>query len=91
MCKLCFILKEVETLEDKELLSVAQMKARRITESFENPFRMVGDDVNDPQYCVQSVGGTVFISLLCDFSIYPPVTCMLMRMQSLTPPRKYLR
>lgn len=45
MYELCFTLKERETLEDKELFSVAQMKARRITESFENPFRMVGDDV----------------------------------------------
>uniref|UniRef100_A0A8D0D3H4 Exosome complex component 10 n=1 Tax=Sander lucioperca TaxID=283035 RepID=A0A8D0D3H4_SANLU len=33
-------LKELETQNDHESLSVAQMKARRIIECFENPFRM---------------------------------------------------
>uniref|UniRef100_A0A3B4TS64 Exosome complex component 10 n=1 Tax=Seriola dumerili TaxID=41447 RepID=A0A3B4TS64_SERDU len=33
-------LKELETKNDQESLSVAHMKARRIIESFENPFRM---------------------------------------------------
>uniref|UniRef100_A0A8D0D3H0 Exosome complex component 10 n=1 Tax=Sander lucioperca TaxID=283035 RepID=A0A8D0D3H0_SANLU len=34
------LLKELETQNDHESLSVAQMKARRIIECFENPFRM---------------------------------------------------
>lgn len=38
------LLKELETQSDQESLPVAQMKARRIIESFENPFRMVRDD-----------------------------------------------
>uniref|UniRef100_A0A669DBD3 Exosome complex component 10 n=1 Tax=Oreochromis niloticus TaxID=8128 RepID=A0A669DBD3_ORENI len=37
---LCFLLKEVEIKDDQESSSAAQMKARRIIESFENPFRM---------------------------------------------------
>uniref|UniRef100_A0A3Q4GGP4 Exosome complex component 10 n=1 Tax=Neolamprologus brichardi TaxID=32507 RepID=A0A3Q4GGP4_NEOBR len=37
---LCFMLKEVEIKDDQESSSAAQMKARRIIESFENPFRM---------------------------------------------------
>lgn len=39
-----FFLKEPETQNDPESLPVGQMKARRIIESFENPFRMVRDD-----------------------------------------------
>uniref|UniRef100_A0A8C2XFY6 Exosome complex component 10 n=1 Tax=Cyclopterus lumpus TaxID=8103 RepID=A0A8C2XFY6_CYCLU len=35
-----FFLKELETPNDQDSHSVAQMKARRIIESFENPFRM---------------------------------------------------
>uniref|UniRef100_A0A4W6CD38 Exosome complex component 10 n=1 Tax=Lates calcarifer TaxID=8187 RepID=A0A4W6CD38_LATCA len=35
-----FLSKELETKNDEESLSVAHMKARRIIESFENPFRM---------------------------------------------------
>uniref|UniRef100_A0A3P8TKG1 Exosome complex component 10 n=1 Tax=Amphiprion percula TaxID=161767 RepID=A0A3P8TKG1_AMPPE len=38
--ELCFILKEVEKKDAQKSLSVAQMKARQITESFQNPFRM---------------------------------------------------
>lgn len=44
MLDLCLRLKELETPKDPESLPVAQMKARRIIESFENPFRMVGGD-----------------------------------------------
>lgn len=44
MWELWFLLKETETQTDQESLNVAQMKARRIIESFENPFRMVRDD-----------------------------------------------
>lgn len=40
--ELCFCLKETLTPK-RESLSVAQMKAQRIEETFENPFRMVGD------------------------------------------------
>lgn len=40
--ELCFCLKETLTPKS-ESLSVAQMKAQRIEETFENPFRMVGD------------------------------------------------
>lgn len=39
----CFVLKEPEVHTEQNSLSVAQMKARRIIESFENPFRMVGN------------------------------------------------
>lgn len=42
--ELCFCLKETETPKG-ESLSVAQMKAQRIEETFENPFRMVGDTI----------------------------------------------
>uniref|UniRef100_A0A671VEX8 Exosome complex component 10 n=1 Tax=Sparus aurata TaxID=8175 RepID=A0A671VEX8_SPAAU len=38
--ELCFLLKEPRILKDEDSLPVAQMKARRIIESFENPFRM---------------------------------------------------
>lgn len=38
--ELCFCLKEIETPKN-ESSSVAQMKAQRIEETFENPFRMV--------------------------------------------------
>lgn len=34
------LFQEVETKDDQTSLSVAQMKARQVTESFENPFRM---------------------------------------------------
>uniref|UniRef100_A0A3Q2PAF4 Exosome complex component 10 n=1 Tax=Fundulus heteroclitus TaxID=8078 RepID=A0A3Q2PAF4_FUNHE len=37
---LCFLSKELETPADQESQSVAQMKAMRIIEAFENPFRM---------------------------------------------------
>lgn len=40
--ELCFCLKETLTPRS-ESLSVAQMKAQRIEETFENPFRMVGE------------------------------------------------
>lgn len=40
--ELCFCLKEMET-PTSESLSVAQTKAQRIKETFDNPFRMVGD------------------------------------------------
>lgn len=40
--ELCFCLKETEP-PTSESLSVAQMKAQRIEETFENPFRMVND------------------------------------------------
>uniref|UniRef100_A0A8C7WQJ6 Exosome complex component 10 n=1 Tax=Oryzias sinensis TaxID=183150 RepID=A0A8C7WQJ6_9TELE len=36
----CFVLKEPDVHTEQNSLSVAQMKARRIIESFENPFRM---------------------------------------------------
>uniref|UniRef100_A0A8C7WQ78 Exosome complex component 10 n=1 Tax=Oryzias sinensis TaxID=183150 RepID=A0A8C7WQ78_9TELE len=39
----CFVLKEPDVHTEQNSLSVAQMKARRIIESFENPFRMVGN------------------------------------------------
>lgn len=39
--KTCFFSKEPETPDDQKSLSVAQMKAKSIIESFENPFRMV--------------------------------------------------
>lgn len=65
MWKLCFHLKELETQKDQESLPVAQMKARRIIESFENPFRMVGDDVINPQYCLH------LIQLDTQYSTFP--------------------
>lgn len=42
LTELCFCLKETEP-PTSDSLSVAQMKAQRIEETFENPFRMVGD------------------------------------------------
>lgn len=38
---LCFFLKEPETHHDQKSVSVSRMKAKRIIDSFENPFRMV--------------------------------------------------
>uniref|UniRef100_A0A8C2XEY5 Exosome complex component 10 n=1 Tax=Cyclopterus lumpus TaxID=8103 RepID=A0A8C2XEY5_CYCLU len=46
---------ELETPNDQDSHSVAQMKARRIIESFENPFRMVRYDMVKPQYCLHCI------------------------------------
>ena len=49
---------------------MAKMKARRIIESFENPFRMVGDCVINPQYCLCFVQPDRFLILfVCLFVI----------------------
>lgn len=44
MSPLCHCPKELDHRQEPDSLPVAQMKARRIIESFENPFRMVGVD-----------------------------------------------
>uniref|UniRef100_A0A671VCU4 Exosome complex component 10 n=1 Tax=Sparus aurata TaxID=8175 RepID=A0A671VCU4_SPAAU len=70
-------------LKDEDSLPVAQMKARRIIESFENPFRMVSGEVINPQCCLCLMFlDTQHSTIFFNFSIYPPVMSTSTRMPS---------
>lgn len=88
--KTLFLLKEPETHHDQKSVSVSQMKAKRIIDSFENPFRMVRKvEKNNPCYSLFFyIGFVIFYPL---FSICPQLMCTSTRMPSLTPHQKYLR
>uniref|UniRef100_A0A8C5D598 Exosome complex component 10 n=1 Tax=Gouania willdenowi TaxID=441366 RepID=A0A8C5D598_GOUWI len=75
---------EEEKVDQKD--SVAQMKARQILKSFENPFRMVG------LHLLPFITCSEWASYFClFFSIYPPLVCMSTRMPNTTHLQKSLR
>lgn len=84
--------KELDPCQEPESLPVAQMKARRIIESFENPFRMVGvDSVRTCRVHVPASPSQTLSAFCFSSSIYPLPTCMSTRTPSLTRLPKYLR
>uniref|UniRef100_A0A671VE32 Exosome complex component 10 n=1 Tax=Sparus aurata TaxID=8175 RepID=A0A671VE32_SPAAU len=70
---ICMQCRGLIILKDEDSLPVAQMKARRIIESFENPFRMVSGEVINPQCCLCLMFlDTQHSTIFFNFSIYPP-------------------
>lgn len=87
---LCPRPKELDPSQEPESLPVSQVKARRIIESFENPFRMVSAD--SVRCCSRSNFFVQTLSVFCfPSSIYPQLTCTSTRTPSLTRLPKYLR